>query len=260
VRGITICAAALACGSLGIGQTTTGTATAHKTTAASGKSKSATLPEKVSAASSAKTKSVPGKQPVSATKSAAPKSANTKAVTAAVTGKTGSAKSAAVAETSKSGTHAHSAQTGKVAVGASKSVARTSSHPAVASTATTTGKASAHASTHPAPHVVQTHYYSQQQPAPDRYREIQQALADKGYFHGTADGVWSSDSVDALKRFQTDQNLDADGKISALSLIALGLGPRRESAAARPVTPAPPELPVTGPPVESVPNSPIGAP
>ena len=84
----------------------------------------------------------------------------------------------------------------------------------------------------------------QQQPTPDRYREIQQALADKGYFHGTPDGDWGAESVDALKRFQADQNLDADGKIGALSLIALGLGPKRESVAARP---APPSNPASEP-------------
>ena len=66
----------------------------------------------------------------------------------------------------------------------------------------------------------------QQQPSSDRYKEIQQALADKGYFRGPADGAWSGDSVDALKRFQKDQNLDPDGKIGALSLMALGLGPK----------------------------------
>jgi peptidoglycan hydrolase-like protein with peptidoglycan-binding domain len=67
----------------------------------------------------------------------------------------------------------------------------------------------------------------QQQPSADRYKEIQQALADKGYFQGAVDGVWSAGSVDALKRFQKDQNLDADGKMGALSLMALGLGPKR---------------------------------
>jgi peptidoglycan hydrolase-like protein with peptidoglycan-binding domain len=66
----------------------------------------------------------------------------------------------------------------------------------------------------------------QQQPSSDRYKEIQQALADKGYFRGTADGAWNGDSIDALKRFQKDQNLDPDGKIGALSLMALGLGPK----------------------------------
>lgn len=66
-------------------------------------------------------------------------------------------------------------------------------------------------------------------PSADRYREIQQALADKGYLKSTPNGVWDAESTDALKRFQTDQNLTADGKIGSLSLIALGLGPKRES-------------------------------
>jgi peptidoglycan hydrolase-like protein with peptidoglycan-binding domain len=67
----------------------------------------------------------------------------------------------------------------------------------------------------------------QRQPAPERYTEIQQALVDKGYFSGKADGVWGPDSVAALKRFQEDQKLEATGKIDALSLIRLGLGPTR---------------------------------
>lgn len=57
--------------------------------------------------------------------------------------------------------------------------------------------------------------------------EIQQALAEKGYFGGTVDGNWGADSVDALKRFQREQNLTDDGKLGSLSLIALGLGPKR---------------------------------
>jgi peptidoglycan hydrolase-like protein with peptidoglycan-binding domain len=68
---------------------------------------------------------------------------------------------------------------------------------------------------------------AQQQPTPERYKEIQQALADKGYFHGAVDGAWGADSTDALKRFQREQNLEDDGKIGSLSLIALGLGPQR---------------------------------
>jgi peptidoglycan hydrolase-like protein with peptidoglycan-binding domain len=73
----------------------------------------------------------------------------------------------------------------------------------------------------------------QQQPSLDRYKEIQQALVDKGYFRGTADGAWNGESVDALKRFQKDQNLDPDGKIGALSLMALGLGPKHGAASAQ---------------------------
>ena len=71
------------------------------------------------------------------------------------------------------------------------------------------------------------HRAVQAQPTPERYKEIQEALASRGYFNRQADGNWGPDSVDALKRFQRDQNLTDDGKIGSLSLIALGLGPKR---------------------------------
>lgn len=67
---------------------------------------------------------------------------------------------------------------------------------------------------------------TQRTPTPERYKEIQQALASKGYLQGEADGVWTPQSIDALKRFQQDQNLDPNGRITSLSLIALGLGPK----------------------------------
>jgi peptidoglycan hydrolase-like protein with peptidoglycan-binding domain len=70
----------------------------------------------------------------------------------------------------------------------------------------------------------------QQAPTADRYKEIQQALASKGYFKGEPNGAWGPESADALKRFQSDQNLMPDGKIGSLSLIALGLGPKRMTA------------------------------
>jgi peptidoglycan hydrolase-like protein with peptidoglycan-binding domain len=79
----------------------------------------------------------------------------------------------------------------------------------------------------------------QQQPTAERYKEIQEALAAKGYFHGTADGSWGADSVDALKRFQREQNLEEDGKIGSLSLIALGLGPKRAASPAPEKPPVP---------------------
>jgi len=96
----------------------------------------------------------------------------------------------------------------------------------------------------------------QQAPTADRYKEIQQALISKGYLQGEATGQWGPDSVDALKRFQTDQNLTADGKIGSLSLIALGLGPKRLTAQsnaqtpvapANPASPANPAIPVNPP-------------
>lgn len=70
----------------------------------------------------------------------------------------------------------------------------------------------------------------QQQPTPDRYREIQQALADRGYLKAEPNGVWGQDSTEALKRFQEDQNLKPTGKLDSLSLITLGLGPKRTAS------------------------------
>jgi len=82
----------------------------------------------------------------------------------------------------------------------------------------------------------------QQAPSPERYKEIQQALASKGYLQGEPTGQWGPDSVDALKRFQTTQSLTPDGKINSLSLIALGLGPKHLTAKSdAPPPPAPPQ-------------------
>jgi peptidoglycan hydrolase-like protein with peptidoglycan-binding domain len=71
-------------------------------------------------------------------------------------------------------------------------------------------------------------------PTKERYQQIQQALASKGYFSGEQNGMWGPDSTEALKRFQADQNLTPDGKLTSLSLIALGLGPKRLSAQSPP--------------------------
>jgi peptidoglycan hydrolase-like protein with peptidoglycan-binding domain len=70
---------------------------------------------------------------------------------------------------------------------------------------------------------------TQQQPTPERNQEIQQALIDKGYLQDPPTGVWDTQSSDALKRFQTDQQLQATGKLDSLSLIRLGLGPKRQA-------------------------------
>jgi peptidoglycan hydrolase-like protein with peptidoglycan-binding domain len=97
------------------------------------------------------------------------------------------------------------------------------------------------------------HRSSQQQPTQERYKEIQAALADRGYFSGTPDGTWGPESSEALKRFQRDQNLTDDGKIGSLSLIALGLGPKRMSAGVQPA-PSPTELAPEVPKSESAPE------
>jgi hypothetical protein len=78
-------------------------------------------------------------------------------------------------------------------------------------------------------------------PTPERYHEIQDALVAKGYLKSEeANGTWNQNSVDALKKFQADQNIETSGKINSLSLIALGLGPKRETVAAVP-PPKPPQ-------------------
>jgi hypothetical protein len=64
----------------------------------------------------------------------------------------------------------------------------------------------------------------QQAPTPERYKEIQQALAAKGYLKTEPNGVWDADSAEALRQFQTDQKISPTGKINAPSLIGLGLG------------------------------------
>ena len=86
----------------------------------------------------------------------------------------------------------------------------------------------------------------QMQPSQDRYREIQTALAQKGYLRSEPTGSWDAESSNAMKQFQRDQNIEADGKLSSLSLIALGLGPKRtvsaSSSGSTPVQSPPPPV------------------
>jgi hypothetical protein len=83
--------------------------------------------------------------------------------------------------------------------------------------------------------------YRQQQPDSERIREIQQALTERGY-PLEANGAWDASTVDALKKFQTEQkieNLSGKGKLDSMTLIALGLGPKRESPSGLPEAPKP---------------------
>lgn len=76
------------------------------------------------------------------------------------------------------------------------------------------------------------------QPTPERYQEIQNALVAKGCLRPEqATGSWDQNSIDALKRFQAEQKLDATGKITSMSLIALGLGPKHDPATTPPAAP-----------------------
>jgi len=76
-------------------------------------------------------------------------------------------------------------------------------------------------------------------PTPDRYKEIQDALARRGYLHGDATGAWDQESADALRRFQQDQNLEPSGKLNSLSIIALGLGPKHDTTPGKPAASQP---------------------
>jgi peptidoglycan hydrolase-like protein with peptidoglycan-binding domain len=67
-------------------------------------------------------------------------------------------------------------------------------------------------------------------PTVERYKQIQQALADKSCYHGDIDGIWGPESISALQRFQTEQGIENEGKINALALIGLGLGPKHAGA------------------------------
>ena len=111
-------------------------------------------------------------------------------------------------------------------VSSSKTISKTSA----SKTAASNGKKSAakgKKGTAPKQTAARYRRTTQREPAPERYQEIQQSLADKGYYDGPVNGNWGPDSVAALKHFQRDQNIGDDGKLGSLSLIALGLGPKR---------------------------------
>ena len=84
-----------------------------------------------------------------------------------------------------------------------------------------------------------THYQSTRRISTrDRFKQIQMTLRTKGYNPGPIDGQWGGQSAAALKRFEADHNLPADGKLDSLVLIMLGLGPQRTNG--NPVSPATP--------------------
>jgi hypothetical protein len=77
-------------------------------------------------------------------------------------------------------------------------------------------------------------------PTAGRYKEIQQALVEKGYLKSEPTGIWDKDSQDAMQRFQTDQKLPSNGKITSASLIGLGLGAKSAGAPEAPALPGAP--------------------
>ncbi|HKD08508.1 MAG TPA: peptidoglycan-binding domain-containing protein [Bryobacteraceae bacterium] len=88
-------------------------------------------------------------------------------------------------------------------------------------------------------------------PTPERYKEIQQALADKGYLKTAPSGVWDAQSMEAMRQYQTDRKLEPSGKLTAAALIDLGLGPRNET---HPVAATPPAQVPDPPKIETAPQ------
>jgi murein L,D-transpeptidase YcbB/YkuD len=128
-----------------------------------------------------------------------------------------------------------------------------SSHPATSHSSTTHKAASHSTTTHPsAAHSSSTTSASkksakattsrrrsktkkvkgQAAPTSDRINEIQEALAKKGVFDGTPSGSWDDSTVNAMKRFQSNNGLNPTGKLDALTLQKLGLGSETAGIAA----------------------------
>ena len=79
----------------------------------------------------------------------------------------------------------------------------------------------------------------QKTPAPERIREIQEALAKDGSYSGAPTGKWDTATSEAMRRFQSAHGLNPTGKLEARSLQKLGLGSEVAGVAA-------PMPPVTG--------------
>ena len=68
------------------------------------------------------------------------------------------------------------------------------------------------------------HQPGQKAPSSDRISEIQSALAREGYYKGDPNGRLDANTVAALEKFQSANDLDANGKLDAPTLQKLGLG------------------------------------
>ena len=56
-----------------------------------------------------------------------------------------------------------------------------------------------------------------------RALQIQRALKQRGFYSGELTGVYDSDTIEAMRRFQIDQNISATGYPTAHALKRLGL-------------------------------------
>ena len=55
--------------------------------------------------------------------------------------------------------------------------------------------------------------------------KVQQSLTDKGYYHGSADGVLGSHTRASIREYQKSENLPVTGRLDAETAGKLGVGP-----------------------------------
>jgi len=67
--------------------------------------------------------------------------------------------------------------------------------------------------------------HGQQRIAPDRTREIQEALIREHYLNGEPSGDWDARTEAAMERFQSDNGWQSKVTPDSRALIKLGLGP-----------------------------------
>lgn len=71
--------------------------------------------------------------------------------------------------------------------------------------------------------VVSTNISSNSPYSATTVRNVQQALNDKGFNAGAADGRWGPSTETALRQFQTAQGLPVNGVLDARTMSALGV-------------------------------------
>src|ERR1700689_915585 len=65
---------------------------------------------------------------------------------------------------------------------------------------------------------------TQKAPTADRISEIQSAVVRGGYYQGSPNGKWDSNTIAAVQKFQSANGIEANGKLDAPTLQKLGLG------------------------------------
>jgi Putative peptidoglycan binding domain len=88
----------------------------------------------------------------------------------------------------------------------------------------------------------------QMAPTPERIQEIQSALARGGYYTNEPNGKMDAGTQDALRHFQEANGINPTGKIDAITLEKLGLGPDTAGVSAPKQTPPPAQTPAPASP------------